>query len=107
MLVCGAAGGVGTVAVQLARAAGAQVLAGRRAAEPDLLAELGTDQVIDAERQHLEEVAGLVGLVLDWSAGEVARGCWSPEGPGRNEQIERLRGGPRLCTAAPGPEPWA
>ena len=50
LLVHGGAGGVGTAAIQLARAAGAHVTATvRNAAVRDAVAELGADAVIDPE----------------------------------------------------------
>lgn len=55
LLVHGAAGGVGTAAIQLARATGARVTATVRNAElRDAVAELGADDVIDPEgfEQH-------------------------------------------------------
>lgn len=47
VLVNGAGGGTGTLAVQLARATGAHVTAVDRAAKGDLLAALGADEVLD------------------------------------------------------------
>jgi NADPH:quinone reductase-like Zn-dependent oxidoreductase len=47
--------------VQLAHAAGAQTVTTGRGSQPELLAELGADEVIEVERQPFEEVAGAVG----------------------------------------------
>ena len=49
VLFIGAGGGVGTFAIQLARAAGAEVTAVDRADKLDALRDLGADQVIDHE----------------------------------------------------------
>jgi NADPH:quinone reductase len=51
VLISGAAGGVGTAAVQLAHAAGAHVVASARSVErhPDLL-DLGADEVVEPDR---------------------------------------------------------
>lgn len=54
VLVLGAAGGVGTAAIQLAKAAGAQVIAAASsAAKCERCLSLGADHVIDLSRQEL------------------------------------------------------
>jgi NADPH:quinone reductase-like Zn-dependent oxidoreductase len=82
VLVHGAAGGVGTLAVQLAHAAGAQVVATGRAPQRGLLAGLGADEVVDVERQRFEQVAGQVDLVVDLVGGETAARSWPLVRPG-------------------------
>jgi NADPH:quinone reductase-like Zn-dependent oxidoreductase len=82
VLIPGAAGGVGTLAVQLAHAVGARVLAAGRAPDAELLASLGADQVIDLQRQRLEDAAGPVDLVLDLVGGELAGRSWPLVRPG-------------------------
>jgi NADPH:quinone reductase-like Zn-dependent oxidoreductase len=82
VLVQGAAGGVGTFAVQLAHAAGAQVLAAGRAPDAALLAGLGADQVIDLDRQRMEDAVDRVDLVLDLVGGELASRSWPLVRPG-------------------------
>jgi NADPH:quinone reductase-like Zn-dependent oxidoreductase len=82
VLIHGAAGGVGSLAVQLAHAAGAHVIATGRAPDHELLAKLGAEEVVDVERQWFEEVAGRVDLVLDLVGGEVAGRSWPLVGPG-------------------------
>jgi NADPH:quinone reductase-like Zn-dependent oxidoreductase len=82
VLVHGAAGGVGTVAVQLANAAGAQVIATGRAPDRELLTELGAAQVVDVERQRFEEAADQVDLVLDLVGGELPGRSWPLVRPG-------------------------
>src|SRR5438477_2741786 len=51
VLILGAGGGVGTFAVQLARAAGARVLASARGWARDLVLGLGADAFVDMDRQ--------------------------------------------------------
>ena len=82
VLVHGAAGGVGSFAVQLAHAAGAQVIATGRAPHRELLTGLGAAQVVDVERQRFEEVAVQVDLVLDLVGGDVAGRSWPLVSPG-------------------------
>jgi NADPH2:quinone reductase len=56
VLVLGAAGGVGTAAVQIAKAAGARVIAAASsAAKCDFLRALGADATIDYGRENLRE----------------------------------------------------
>jgi NADPH:quinone reductase-like Zn-dependent oxidoreductase len=82
VLVQGAAAGVGTFAVQLAHAAGAEVVATGRAADRDLLATLGADRVVDVDRQRLEDAVGQVDLVLDLVGGDLAGRSWPLVRPG-------------------------
>jgi NADPH:quinone reductase-like Zn-dependent oxidoreductase len=70
VLIHGAGGGVGSVAVQLARTAGAHVIATGRAWARELVVELGAEQFVDIERQRFEELAGEVDLLVDLVGGE-------------------------------------
>src|SRR5689334_955208 len=56
VLVHAGAGGVGHLAVQIAKARGAHVIATASAAKHDLLAELGVDEAVDYRGQRFEEV---------------------------------------------------
>jgi NADPH:quinone reductase-like Zn-dependent oxidoreductase len=71
VLVHGAAGGVGVFAVQLAKAAGARVIAGGRAAGEELATELGADAYLDLDREGPEEAAAEADLVIDMVGEEV------------------------------------
>jgi NADPH:quinone reductase-like Zn-dependent oxidoreductase len=73
VLVHGAGGGVGTVAVQLARAAGAHVIATGRGWSRELVTELGAERFVDLDRERFEDVAENVDLVLDLVGGETLR----------------------------------
>src|SRR5262245_44574613 len=55
VLIHGAAGGVGTFAVQLARWRGAQVIGTASARNRGFLHQLGADQVIDYTVEHFED----------------------------------------------------
>jgi NADPH:quinone reductase-like Zn-dependent oxidoreductase len=67
ILIIGAGGSFGTYAVQLAKHAGAQVVAVDSAGKLEMLRELGADQVIDyAERDFTDDVgAGAFDIVFD------------------------------------------
>jgi NADPH2:quinone reductase len=77
VLIQGAAGGVGTFAVQIARAAGARVIATASGKNQGLLRELGAEVCVDYEKQDVVEVAlsetGGAGVhaVFSTLAGEV------------------------------------
>jgi NADPH:quinone reductase-like Zn-dependent oxidoreductase len=72
VLVHGAAGGVGSIAVQLAREAGASVVGTGRAADRDVVLGLGAQAFVDLGAGELE-AAGDVDVVLDVIGGEVLR----------------------------------
>jgi NADPH:quinone reductase-like Zn-dependent oxidoreductase len=69
-LIHGVGGGVGSIAVQLARQAGARVIGTGRAADREVARSLGADAFIDLQEQSLED-AGEVDLALDVIGGEV------------------------------------
>ncbi|MFC5802046.1 NADP-dependent oxidoreductase [Streptomyces formicae] len=70
VLIHGAAGGVGSIAVQLAREAGARVIGTGRSADRDMALALGADAFLDLQTETLENV-GEVDVVLDVIGGEV------------------------------------
>jgi N-ethylmaleimide reductase len=83
VLIHGAAGGVGSYAVQFARRAGARVLVTAQGRNADLLRTLGADEVIDYKAVRFEEVAKNVDLVVDLVGGETLDRSWqvlSPQG---------------------------
>jgi NADPH:quinone reductase-like Zn-dependent oxidoreductase len=82
VLIHGAAGGVGTYAVQLARWAGARVIATASARHGDFLRELGVDQVIDYTATRFEDVVSNVDLVFDTVGGETLERSWRVVRPG-------------------------
>ena len=65
VLIHGGSGGVGTMAIQIAKARGARVIATASTANQDLLKELGADVAVDYTKQKFEDVARDVDVVLD------------------------------------------
>jgi NADPH:quinone reductase-like Zn-dependent oxidoreductase len=70
VLIHAGAGGVGSVAVQLAKWRGARVVATASQRNHDFLRSLGADVVIDYTTQRFEDVARDVDVVLDPIGGE-------------------------------------
>src|SRR6266498_2730381 len=65
VLIHGGSGGVGSFAIQIAKARGARVIATASTANQDLLKQLGVDLAIDYTKQKFEEIVHDVDLVLD------------------------------------------
>jgi NADPH:quinone reductase-like Zn-dependent oxidoreductase len=82
VLIHGAAGGVGVFAVQLARWAGAQVIATASARNRDFLRELGANEIIDYTTTRFEEVVHDVDLVFDLVGGDTLVRSWQVVKPG-------------------------
>ncbi|MDY7230302.1 NADP-dependent oxidoreductase [Hyalangium rubrum] len=76
VLIHGGSGGVGTMAVQLAKARGAKVIATGSAHNLDYLKSLGADEVIDYRATRFEDVVKDVDVVLDPIAGETQERSW-------------------------------
>lgn len=70
VLIQAAAGGVGHLAVQIAKANGAYVIGTARAAQHEFVTELGLDEAIDHTRQDVGETVRDIDLVLDLVGGE-------------------------------------
>lgn len=65
VLIHGAAGGVGSAAVQIAKAAGARVIGTASPNNHEFLKSLGADEVIDYRSRRFEDVVDDVDLVLN------------------------------------------
>jgi len=72
VLIHGAAGGVGTFAVQFAKMKGARVIATASKRNHDFLRSLGADELIDYTTTKFEDVVHGVDAVLDTITGETA-----------------------------------
>jgi NADPH:quinone reductase-like Zn-dependent oxidoreductase len=73
VLIHGASGGVGSIAVQLARSGGAHVIATGHAWAKELVIGFGAEHFVDVDRQRFEDVAEDVDLVVDFVGGEILR----------------------------------
>jgi NADPH:quinone reductase-like Zn-dependent oxidoreductase len=83
VLIHAAAGGVGHLAVQIAKARGAHVIATASAAKHDFVRGLGADEVIDYRTQDFTRETGDLDVVLDTICGDYAprsRGLLKPGG---------------------------
>lgn len=70
VLVIGAAGGVGSAAVQLARAVGAHVIADASSQHHAYLKSLGADEIIDYDKESVADRAKNLDAVLNMVGGE-------------------------------------
>jgi NADPH:quinone reductase-like Zn-dependent oxidoreductase len=70
VLIHGGSGGVGSFAVQIAKARGAKVIATASTANQDVLKQLGADVPVDYTKQKFEDVAHDVNVVLDTVGGD-------------------------------------
>jgi NADPH:quinone reductase-like Zn-dependent oxidoreductase len=101
VLIHGAAGGVGSFAVQLAHWRGARVTGTASTVNLDFVRRLGADEVIDYRAQRFEDVVRGVEVVFDTVGGETLDRSWGvlkPRGrlvsvadPGEGTIDERTR----------------
>jgi NADPH:quinone reductase-like Zn-dependent oxidoreductase len=75
VLILAAAGGVGHLAVQIAKSRGAYVIGTASAAKHGLLAELGVDEAIDYTSEAVEDRVRDVDVVVDLVGDESTRGA--------------------------------
>jgi NADPH:quinone reductase-like Zn-dependent oxidoreductase len=81
LLILGASGGVGSLAVQLARNAGVHILATARQRKAAALQQLGAERVIDLTLQRLEDIQQ-VDAVLNLIGGETVAPSYALVKPG-------------------------
>src|SRR5207342_478443 len=75
VLILAAAGGVGHLAVQIAKARGAYVIGTARAAKHTFLAELGADEAVDYTSERVEDRVRDADVVLDLVGDESSAGA--------------------------------
>jgi NADPH:quinone reductase-like Zn-dependent oxidoreductase len=76
VLIHAGAGGVGHLAIQIAKAKGATVIATASAANQALLKEFGADQAVDYAKAPLNEQIDPVDVVVDTLGGEIQKLSW-------------------------------
>ena len=76
ILIHGAAGGVGHMAVQLAKWRGAKVIGTASGGNLDFVRRLGADQVIDYSKTPFENVVSGVDVVFDTVGGDTQQRSW-------------------------------
>lgn len=82
VLIHGAAGGVGTFAVQFARWKGAHVIGTASSKNAEFLKSIGSDEVIDYRNQRFEEIVNNLDVVLDTIGGDTFERSWEVLKPG-------------------------
>jgi NADPH:quinone reductase-like Zn-dependent oxidoreductase len=82
ILIQGGAGGVASVAIQLARHIGARVITTTSAANMDYVRNLGADEVIDYNAQDFTRVISGCDAVFDTVGGDVAQKSFAVLRPG-------------------------
>lgn len=82
VLIHGAAGGVGTFAVQFARERGAHVVATASSANLDFVREVGAHEVIDYRKTRFQDLVRDMDVVFDGVGGETLESSWSVLKPG-------------------------
>ncbi|XVH33296.1 NADP-dependent oxidoreductase (plasmid) [Haloferacaceae archaeon DSL9] len=70
VLIHGGAGGVGHIAIQLAKAKGAQVITTASGYDEDFLRDLGADEFVNYREERFEDVIDEVDLVVDTIGGD-------------------------------------
>jgi NADPH:quinone reductase-like Zn-dependent oxidoreductase len=94
VLVHAAAGGVGHLAVQIAKSRGAYVIGTASAPKHDFLRSIGADEVIDYRAADFAEVVSDIDVVLDTLSGAT-----------RVRSLDVLRPGGILVSILPGTDP--
>lgn len=77
VLVHAGSGGVGSLAIQLAKSRGAYVIATTSGKNQALVASLGADEVIDYQTQNFTETLRDIDVVFDTLGGDIQESSWS------------------------------
>ena len=100
ILIQGAAGGVASFAVQLAKHIGATVIATASAANHDYVRSLGADRIVDYNAEDFTKVVAGCDAVFDTVGGDVATRSFAVLKPGGRAAFIASGG-----TAPPAPRP--
>lgn len=73
VLIHGGSGGVGHLAIQIAKARGAKIIATASTTNQDFIKEMGADVAVDYTKTKFEEIAKDVDVVLDMVGGETLK----------------------------------
>lgn len=98
VLILGAGGGIGALAVQLAKHAGAYVVAQDRG-KAEFVQQLGADEYIDAESRRFEDVVGKVDVVVDLVGGDFVERAFGVLAPGGRYVTPAAMLAPDACQA--------
>lgn len=82
VLIHAGAGGIGTVAIQIAKALGAYVITTASAKNHELVRSLGADQIIDYHREDFSQLLSGVDLVFDTIGGQTLKDSFRVLKPG-------------------------
>jgi NADPH:quinone reductase-like Zn-dependent oxidoreductase len=82
VLIHAAAGGVGSLAVQLAKWRGAEVIATTSARNADFVTFLGADTVVDYQKENVAKSLRGIDVVFDTVGGQVQQDSWATLKPG-------------------------
>lgn len=89
VLIHAAAGGVGHIAVQLAKWKGAYVIGTASSRNEDFLREIGCDEFVNYRTTRFEDVVGDVDVVFDTIGTEIMQGPNLVKDPAAGETLER------------------
>ena len=82
VLIHAGSGGVGSLAIQLAKSRGAYVIATTSGKNQALVESLGADQVIDYQKQNFAETLQDIDVVFDTLGGDIQDTSWGVLKPG-------------------------
>lgn len=82
VLIHAGAGGIGTVAIQIAKTLGAYVITTASAGNHELVCSLGADQIIDYHRENFSDLLSDIDLVFDTIGGQTLKDSFRVLKPG-------------------------
>lgn len=82
VLIHAGSGGVGSLAIQLAKSRGAHVITTTSTQNQELVKALGADDIIDYKTENFAEILQDIDVVFDTLGGEIQAASWSVLKPG-------------------------